>query len=229
MDKKWGIHAAILLLLYLLATISIFVVLACYFEISISDITGVGQLFVDALLFPTVIIGFWIAITEFRKSQALPDLKLLWGGDMWTGLEGGSLVLETSEYNDKRFFLLLFVRNDGKAMTTWYRLSFDVPSELARPNSDLHAVQWHKGEQTCWGAGVSTEMTRHEFKSGGQHPLFPGDEVHIATLEVRLLPKIDYPNEVRIPYSVVTDRTQIQHGECMIRIRPENLTRKTPQ
>lgn len=166
---------------------------------------------------------------RFPRALPLPDLKLLWRGDRATGPEGSSLVLETSEYNDKHFYLLLFARNDGEAMTAWYRLSFDIPRELARPGSNLHVVQWHKGEQTCWSAGVSAEMTHHEFKSAAQYPLFPGDEVHIATLEVHLLSQIDYPDEVRIPYSVVTDRTQIQHGECMIKIRPENLTRKTSQ
>jgi hypothetical protein len=166
---------------------------------------------------------------RFPRALPLPDLKLLWRGDMATGLEGSSLVLETSEYNDKHFYLLLFAKNEGEAMTAWYRLGFDIPRELARPGSNLHIVQWHKGERTCWSSSISAEMTRHEFKSAGQYPLFPGEEVHIATLEMHLLSQIDYPDEVRIPYSVVTDRTQIQHGECMIRIRPENLTRKTPQ
>jgi hypothetical protein len=219
-DKKWKIPAAILVLLYLLVAIGAFVVLTRYF--CISDISDVGQLFADVLLFPTVVIGFCIAITEFRKSRALPDLKLLWQGDAATKLEGDSLVLETSKYDVKTFFLTLFVRNDGASMATWYRINFDVPGELARPNSDSHTVQWHRGEQDCWSSGVNPRMTRHEFKSNGQYALYPGDEaIHIATLEVRLFPH-EYPSQVQIHYSVVTDRTEIQHGVCKIKIRPEN-------
>lgn len=225
-DRKWKIHTAISLLLYLLVTIVAFVVLTHYF--CISDISDVGQLFADVLLFPTVFVGFWITITEFRKSRDLPDLKLLWQGDVATKIEKDSFVLETSKYDVKTFFLTLFVKNDGMSMATWYRISFDVPGELARPNSDSHTVQWHRGEQDCWSKGINPRVTRHEFKSNGQYALYPGDEgIHIATLEVKLFPQIQYPDQVQINYSVVTDRTKIQYGIRKIKIRPESPTLAT--
>jgi hypothetical protein len=226
MNKKWGVLAVIFVVLYLIVTIIVFSVLTRCF--SISDISDVGQLFADVLLFPTVIVGFWIAITEFRKSRALPDLKLLWRGDAATRVEGDSLVLETSEHYDKTFFLTLFTRNDGTSMATWYRINFDVPGELARPNSDSHTVQWHRGEEDCWSSGVNPRMTRHEFKSNGQYALYPGDEeIHIATLEIRLFRQIKYPNQAQVNYSVVTDRTKIQYGVCGIKIQPENPALKS--
>lgn len=227
-DIKWKVCAAILVLLYFPGTVGIFIVLTRYF--CISDISDVGQLFADVLLFPTVIVGFWLAITEFRKSRALPGLKLLWRGDAATNLERESLVLETSGYGVKTFFLTLFVRNDGASMATWYRISFDVPGELARSNSDSHVVQWQRGEQDCWSSSVNPRMTSHEFKSNGQYALYPGDEeIHIATLEIRLFPQIEYPDQVPVSYSVVTDRTKIQYGVCKIKIRPENPALKIQQ
>ena len=51
-----------------------------YFADSV-DIYGVGQLIMDILLFPIIIIGFVIAIAEFRKSQSLPELRLYWMRD----------------------------------------------------------------------------------------------------------------------------------------------------
>jgi len=65
-------------------------------------------------------------------------------------------------------------------------------------------------------------------KSNGQYALYHGDEeIHIATLEIRLFSQIEYPNQVQVNYSVVTDRTKIQYGVCRIKIRPENPTLET--
>jgi hypothetical protein len=219
MDKKWKIRAIIFFLPYLFGSIGIFLVLGRYF--SISDITGVGQLFADILLFPTVIIGFWIAVTEFRKSQASPSLKLRWRGDKAVSVEKDYLILEISKYTVKQFSLFLFVKNEGKAIATWYRLAFDIPSELARPNSETHSVRWHQGDENCWSSGINTKMTRHEFKSNGQYVLYPDEEeIHIATIEIQVFPQVVYPSRAYIPYSVVTDKTQIRYGICKIRVRP---------
>jgi len=39
---------------------------------------SLGQLCVEALLFPVAIVGFAITISEFQKAQAKPDLRLHW-------------------------------------------------------------------------------------------------------------------------------------------------------
>ena len=224
--NNWHIRISGLLLLYLVGAVAIFVVLTFFF--TIQDITSVGQLFADVLLFPTVIIGFWITITEFRKSQATPKLTLTWHGDVSTYPDGDSLVIETPKYGDKRVWLMLFVKNESKTMTHWYSISFDIPSGLSRPMADTHTVRWHRGDKSCWSEAVNLEMRRYEFKSNGQFALYPNENIHIATIEIDIFSQIHYPDQVQIPYSVVTDKTEVQYGEYKIKIRPENLARRIP-
>jgi hypothetical protein len=179
------------------------------------------QLFLDVLLLPTVIIGFWRATVEFRKAQALPNLELFWSGGMTVTREGNFLVLETSEHLEKNFPLMLHVKNKGTSIATWYRINFDVPRELARPEDpELCKVEWRKQERG--EKDINPTMSRYTFKSNGEPALYPGEVVHIATLEIKLFPQLQYPKQTQIRYSVVTDRTKIQHGVCKIKIRSQN-------
>lgn len=226
MNNKHARRVLLILMIYFVIAISIFWILTRYF--SISDVASVGQLCFEILLFPTVIIGFWITIEEFRKSQVLPKLSLFWKGDRTIDLEDDCLVLETSIHDVKTFYLRLYVKNDSASMTTWYRLSFDIPRQLAQPLSDSYEVRWHKGDVKDWNTSGNSEKTTHEFKSNGQYALYPGEEIHIATLELKIFPKLVYPNRIYIPHSVVTDKTRLQYGVCKIKVRLENFASKIP-
>jgi hypothetical protein len=209
----------ILAVLYIVASVVVFVGLARCF--TVSDISDVGQLFAEVILLPTVIVGFWITIQEFRKSQTGPILVLEWTGDVATRLEKGVLILEMSEHCVSKYHLNLLLRNEGQSISTWYRIAFEVPHTLAAVGSDSHRVQWHRGDKTNCTAAISTEMTRHQFDSNGQYGVFPGDDpIHIASLDLSFFPAHPPASESSIPHSVVTDKTPIQRGRCQIAIRP---------
>jgi hypothetical protein len=225
--SKHIIRVGLIIIVYLLISIGLYITLLFFFPES--TITSVGQLFADVLLFPIVIIGFWITFTEFRKSQVLPKIQLFWMGDIATDRDGDQVILEVAEYNSKRYYLSLFAQNSGAIMATWYRINFMVPHALSSPNSDTHKVRWHRGQSPDWNSSLNGEETIHEFKSNGQYALYPGETVHIATLEVYLFPQINYPKDIQIRYSIVSDRTQIEYGVCSLQIREENFARKIPQ
>jgi len=198
----------------------LFIFLSLWVLILFHELQGgadVWQLILDLILLPTVIIGFVMAIKEFRKSQALPNLELLWSGGMTVTREGKPFILEASEHREKNFPLLLHVKNDGTSIATKYRIRFDVPRELVAQKT--LQVHWERGGDDCREISTTLDTKRYEFKSNDQYALYPGEVVHFATLKIKLLPQSQYPEQVLIRHSVVTDKTKIQHGVLKLKIR----------
>lgn len=213
MAKLRSIPVNIVVLIYL-----VFAVLALVFLLITNQIT-----MYELVLFPTVVIGFWIAMAEFRKSQVYPQIKLHWQGDMSTGFEDDALCVVAPKNEEKIIYVNLFVENIGDGLTTWYRISFDIPRELAAPMSEAHKVSWLIGtKESNWNEGSNLQATRHSFNSNGQYSLYPDEgQIHYASLAIILFPGLKYPNVTEIAYSVVTDKTKIRKEVLTIKIVEE--------
>lgn len=222
-------------LLYTILLILAFIVLVGFLKIPDATVTGAGQFFADWLLFPTVIIGFYIAIKEFRKSQSLPKLEIFWSGDAGVIKDENAFILPAHDTSLASYRLLLHVHNTGELITIWYRVAVDLPTELfalseivevdaAGNRRGIYELRWHLGNADNWGDNVNLQRRQYEFKSNGQQALYPGQSVHIATLEVTIPESfIQKPRQSQIKYSIVTDVTKMDCREQVVHIIKDDL------
>lgn len=221
---KWTNRVALYAIVYFILLIILYIVLVSILKVSENTVTSVGQLLADWLLLPTVIFGFWLAIREFRESQVRPILKIFWSWDRGVLQDGNCLILETSEHSMRRYQLLLHVSNKSEIFVIWYRITVDLPRELVGWGDNRYELRWHLGEEGNWGSNVNMERIQHEFKSNGYHALYPGQQVHIATLEIQGFPN-DTSINGKIRFSIVTDKTK-DAGEQEVRIEREDFQRR---
>lgn len=225
------VHGAII---YAILVVLVFIILVWILEIPEASVTGAGQFFADWLLFPIVIIGFYFAIKEFRKSQVLPKLEIFITGDAGVIVDGTTFILRSSDTYDTSYSLLAHVNNEGELVTPWYRIAIDLPTNVfhitevvevdARGHKKgIYELRWHLGNEENWGDNLNSQRRQYEFKSNGLQALYPGQTVHIATLKVEI-PKIHIqkPRQGVINYSIVTDKTKIVHKEQAVIIRKED-------
>ncbi|MBE2197831.1 MAG: hypothetical protein IAE79_04415 [Anaerolinea sp.] len=237
MKKKWeewkkfyrgnqGLGLMGCALLYTILLILAFIVLVGSLKIPEASVTGAGQLFADCLLFPTVIIGFYIAIKEFRQSQITPKLEIsLYTQDVI--VDNDVFILRPSNTNITSYRVLFQVNNTGELIIPWYRVTIDLSEDLFRfseafeeetngNKTGIYVLRWQMGNQDNVGDHLiiseNPKKRQYEFKSNGQHALFPGQSVHLATLEVTIpAGYIQTSRQGQIMYSVVTDKTKMEY------------------
>lgn len=206
--------------IYFIILVILYGVLTKYF--TEESITAIGQLFADWILLPTVIVGFWLTIREFRQSQITPKLEIFWNADAGVILADDLFILQANDNDDMYYTLRLHIHNIGELVTIWYRIAIDIPVEIFRFNEEICELCWHLGTDDNWGNNVSRQRTQHEFKSNGQHALYPDQSVHIATLRVNI-PNgyIRTSKQGKIGYSIVTDKTRVVKKSIPVRIQIE--------
>jgi hypothetical protein len=217
---------AITAIIYILVLVGVFALLAQFFDVT--DITGIGQLFADWLLLPTIIIGFWITIREFHKAQEKAEVRFSCHGDSAIIFKDDSFVVETSKQQEKRYKLHIYLENSGTVMTNWFRLEIQIPRNLTGIQEADKVIRWYLGNEDNWKREENNDQVNYIFSSNGEHALFPGEKIHIGTFKIILLPNRTYPERVEIKQSIVTEKTSMKTEYLKLSIQPEILDeRKT--
>ena len=180
------------------------------------DVFSLGQLLVDAVLLPVAIIGFVMAMEEFRKAQAIPELSLYWETE--SGEIAKELKLKIPSNGGKSEHIHLALRNEGRAVGLWYLLNFKIPDELSQRGSSemghppiLLIPKLGKKESDHWQlppTGASQEEYSFKFMSKGQLAAYPGDKLSLAEVVVFLYADQKYSESYKIYYTAFTDRGQ---------------------
>jgi hypothetical protein len=187
------------------------------------DFAGIGQLILAGLGLPVLLLTLSVGVTELKESIAKPKLKLIWAGDLRVKEMNGWGVLTQSSHSIKYFAFMLYVQNAGNVSANTYQITVDIPAGLANPLSEHAKFEWHMGNKPAIRSGASIQGARHILTSKGQYVLFPSDQLlHVATFTVQLFPNQVYPQHMHIKYSVVTDKTTVQHERYRIRVVPES-------
>jgi hypothetical protein len=221
-------YIIVLTLIYvILAVVAIYVLSKFY---SISDISGIGQLVIDILLLPTVIIGFYITIVEFRKAQEKPQIELQWFGDIATTKEGENFILEYSTSNTKEYFLYIHAINTGRVMTSWFRIEVKVPFSLVPFDQDESSYTWFIGDQSNWTKLIKTNSNNNYacyiIKINGTTSIYPKEQLPVGKLTIKTFPGIMFNNQHKIHYSISTERTDNYEKILSIYLHPEDLNKK---
>ena len=213
-------------LLIIISILFILLTAAIYFIIESKvgkDISGDIQVILEIIGLPIIIIGFYIAIEEFRRTQLIPDLRLYWQGDAATQYEGENIIVyEHSPYYEKKYYLHLYIQNKGNILGNWYRIQFEIPRVIATYQSEQQNVKWNMGDSKNIATLVNSDIVRHVFKSNGDFGIYPDETLPIATWEVRIFQNVHYPKTASILTSVVTDKTPLCENKLIIKFVEES-------
>ena len=177
------------------------------FNLAPGDTFSLGQLLVEATLVPTVIIGFIIAITEFRLSQNTPKPRLYW--EQSPGIITSEVNLKLPPGTGLIPTPRLVLKNEGKTVTAWYRVKFDIPETiyLDRPPSVERLIGDKIGLVTSdshWHFERLSNITRWVFTSDGKYALYPNDLQPFCMLLFHISGDKQYPTECKIPFIIFT-------------------------
>ncbi len=179
------------------------------------DYYSYKQLFADILLIPIVVIGFYLAIREFRKSQEKPDL------DLWWEITGEKLKSTTIKYHQHEpithISRSLLITNNGNAVTSWFKVTFCLPSDLTQSRvytADGNKEVWET--KTYWSVYSHRAQNCYSFKSNGEIASYPGSDEPLCQISFRIEGNISYGAEYQIPYDIYSDRGKKKEGHLVL-------------
>ena len=194
------------------------------FQLQPGDIFSLGQLSVELILIPTVIIGFVVTIIQFRETQETAIPRLYWEVNNGSFVESIDLVLPPG--NGRARTPRIVIRNEGKAITTWYLIKFEITKDvylgdaprinrlmgdvISSPTSDTH---WH----------ISTLPEKHiwSFMSNGIYALYPKYTQPLGEIDFEFSIEEKYPDSCTIPFVIYTDKGKEEKGKLKIRFVKE--------
>jgi hypothetical protein len=170
-----------------------------------------GQLIVDIILLPTVAFGFYLGILELRKQRELPDLDVIW-------TISDAIELEQPDDTPIGVRLAPLIVNKGNASTIWFTVQLEMPKSLiiTSRNIKLHRII---GGDDNWKQFKSDVSYNFTFMSNGQIVMYPGYKMPCCYIDFHLLPNRQYPDECRITYTIITDKTKASRGFCFVKIK----------
>jgi len=224
MNDKWKIRVWIGLGIigYILLLIISFFILKDFFLLKKEDtIPSYGQLLADWILLPTAIVLFIIAINEFRKTQVKPKLFIFWAPDRGILIEKECFVLRSGKDDARYYKLMLQVGNEGPIVAPSFRVTVELPRELIGFSEHTHKFNWIDD----WSNQGNLERKLLEFQSDGNNALYPGQQVHIATLDFTVPPN-NKSMMGKIRFSLAANNVKIEKQQ-EIRIEKEDLANMT--
>lgn len=179
---------------------------------------GVGQLIADLVLLPIVLIGFRMAILEFRAVSERPTLQLEWDVSH-SRSKGTSTAREPSTPNQATIHGLA-IRNSGPAVAVWYEVTLRIPWEILThpPKFDVTSKI---GEEINWeGCRYTQSENVVVFRSHGRYAVYPNSTVRLADLILVLNSRIKRNDTVVLPYKIVGEKIAPTEGELRLEIAP---------
>lgn len=190
------------------------------FQLQPSDTFSLGQLSVELILIPTVIVGFVVTIIQFRASQETATPRLYWEVHNGSFVESIDLVLPPG--NGRARTPRLAIRNEGKAITTWYLIQFEIANDvyikdapriirlvgdiISSPTNDTH-----------WHFNTLPEKQVFSFMSNGMYALYPDYAQPLGEVDFNFSVEEKYPDGCIIPFVIYTDKGKEEKGNLKIR------------
>jgi hypothetical protein len=178
----------------------------------------------SVLLLPTVIVGFSIAMREFKRSQDIPILDLVW--EIEPGKYDKSIKLDNG-LNINQAARPVVV-NNGKAVAVWYVVHFDIPltllNDLGITTPDLIVTRWlgHVGDQSNWRQDVLGDCLRIVFMSNGTTGSYPYYPLVLGMFHLSALKVERETHWYEVPYTIITNEGQSKN------VVPLSITLRAP-
>jgi len=188
------------------------------------DVFTLAQLSVELILIPTVIIGFIFTIIQFRASQEAATPRLYW--ETKTGNLVKSIDRITPSGNARVRTPRLVIRNEGKAITTWYLIQFEIAKEVylrdaPRINRLVGDIISSPTNDTHWHFNTLPEKQISSFMSNGMYALYPKYTQPLGEIDFNFSVEEKYPDSCTIPFVIYTDKGKEEKGNLKIRFVKE--------
>jgi hypothetical protein len=225
----WKIIVAVVILLLVVLSLALAIV-SRLIGLSYGDTFSLGQFILDLILLPTVIIGFFIAVHEFRKTQHTPDMDILWETE--PGKYHKVLVIDAQQYKQQGARPVIV--NSGKSVALWYIIQFDVPTKLITDiggNLDGLALarRWvfHAGDQENWRVDLLEKHIRIVFTSNGKIASYPGYPLPLGILDLTPTNYEDKEQWYDISFNIMTEIGQPRNKKPLLISLRDKLQNRT--
>jgi len=216
----WIIGGAGIILACCLAT-SLTAIGQLVFHLQPGDTFTLGQLSVELVLIPTVIVGFIATIIQFRASQETATPQLYWetqAGNFVKSIELTISQAATSLIHTPR----LVIRNEGKAVTTWYLVQFEIVKEIYLENAPrmnrLVGENINSSiDDSHWYFNSLPEKQIWSFMSNGKYALYPNYAQELGEINFIFSGDEKYPESCTIPFVIYSDKGKEAKGELKIK------------
>lgn len=182
-------------------------------EYTLLEKFGLAQLSFSVIAFFAVFIALIIAIVQFSKSMAKPELKIRFTE---TNDSKCSMNILPKKAADRH--LSLHVINKGNAITDLFQIDFEIPV-IFNPtihSSKANQVQHHaKGDNR-----IVSFLSKHEYVCFVNRPT----PIPSIVLETHESEYDKYPSHIVIPYKIYGDWTEPQEGELKVNINKQEKT-----
>jgi hypothetical protein len=190
------------------------------FQLQPSDVFTLGQLSVELILIPTVIVGFIATIIQFRASQETAKPQLYWKTKTGNFVKSIDLTIPqaaTSIVQTPR----LVMKNEGVAVTTWYLVQFEITKEIYLENTPrmnrLIGENINSSiDDSHWHFDSSTEKQIWSFMSNGKYALYPNYAQELGEINIIISGEEKYPESCTIPFVIYSDKGKETKGELKI-------------
>ncbi len=194
------------------------------FQLLPGDTFSLGQLIVELILIPTVIVGFIATIIQFRESQETATPRLYW--ETKTGTLAKAIDLTMPPGNGRARTPRLVIINEGKAITTWYLIQFEVAKEVylrdaPRINRLVGDIISSPTSDTHWHFDTLPEKQFFSFVSNGMYALYPKYTQPLGEIDFNFSVEEKYPDSCTIPFVIYTDKGKEEKGNLKIRFVKE--------
>lgn len=195
------------------------------FQLEIGDTLSLGQLNSELILIPIVILGFITTIIQFRASQETAIPKLYWEINNGSFVEAIDLILPSG--NGRARTPRLVIRNEGKAITTWYLIQFEVTKDVYL--KDIPKINRLVGDlissptiDTHWHSNTLPEKQVWSFMSNGMYALYPKYTQPLGEIDFNFSVEEKYPDSCIIPFVIYTDKGKEEKGKLKIKFIKED-------
>lgn len=154
------------------------------------------------------------------------DPSFIWFGDMGVIQDGEEFILEQSKYYEKKFSMMLNVINSAIKPLEKLFFSFSVPRDLCLYQEVPKTIFTYAGSSNNWKISVNTKEVTATFKSNNDYVLYPSEQVHFCTVDIIVVPGIEYPVRSLIKCRYLHEYSSILNKEVVVRVEPEDFSRK---
>ena len=196
-------------------------IISCLGRMTTDQVLSLAQLVTECALVPIAVVGFSITLSEFRKTQLAPSIRL-YLGSLSTEQRTDAASFEAPDHGGKQHMVPILAENGAATVAVWWQVEFVVPRALFVHQPPLIDVVW-SAENI---GGTFTTITKADgfqitFLSKGETALFSKVPLEMGKLHFSMTS--DHPIGARyeIPYMAVSDRGPAFNGTLVIsRDRP---------
>ena len=202
----------------LVVALALTLVIGHYLRLHIVGKLALAQVLLEALLIPLAAVAFWEAREAVRRSASSPELRVMLLGEDGQLREAETAAIDPGEPQDRRITFAL--DNTGDAVAVWWQATFDIPVELMhalRLRGTAQVLPRHVQHITMDTVGL---FQRYRVQSLGEVASFPGVPVEIASLHFKVPFDKNWSTDFVIPYTIMTDRSQIVSGQIPLAFVP---------